>query len=182
MGLKHDDGWNIPAANPFYPLLPAIYRNVRFQFFFFYAVPAAVQGFLPEPLEATEDGLCVASGLEVPFCTNYGPFQESFIVMRCRFRGQIGFYCSHVFHNGPAGIAAGREIYGTPKVYAALKVTASGSVHGDGNLGQWCAGAEYQFQCGNCCAPRCNALLGPRLAVEDYSQSERSGTCPQTIN
>ena len=122
MSLKHDEGWNIPADNPFYPQLPAIYRNVKFQFVFFYAAPAAVQEFLPEPLEATEDGLCVAAGLDVPFCTSYGPFQESFIVMQCRFREQLGFYCSHVFHNGPAGIAAGREIYGTPKIYAGVTV------------------------------------------------------------
>ena len=49
MGLKHDDGWNIPADNPFYPSLPAVYRNVRFQFVFFHADPTAVQDFLPEP-------------------------------------------------------------------------------------------------------------------------------------
>ena len=123
MRLKHDDGWNIPAGSPFYPPLPAVYRNVRFQFVFFHAAPAAVQNFLPEPLQAAEDGLCVASGLEVPHCANYGSFEESFIVMKCHFRDQTGFYCSHVFHNGPAGIAAGREIYGTPKVYAEMKVT-----------------------------------------------------------
>ena len=76
MSLKHDEGWNIPADSPFYPQLPAIYRNVKFQFVFFYAAPAAVQEFLPEPLEATEDGLCVASGLAVPFCTSYGPFSR----------------------------------------------------------------------------------------------------------
>lgn len=126
MRLKHDDGWNMPASNPFYPPLPAVYRNVRFQFVFFHAAPDAVQEFLPEPLQAAADGLCVASGLEVPDCENYGPFEESFIVMKCHFRDQTGFYCSHVFHNGPAGIAAGREIYGTPKVYADMKVTQSG--------------------------------------------------------
>lgn len=123
MRFKHDDGWNIPAGSPFYPPLPAVYRNVRIQFVFFHAAPSAVQGFLPEPLHAAEDGLCVASGLEVPDCKNYGPFEESFIVMKCHFRDQAGYYCSHVFHNGPAGIAAGREIYGTPKVYADMKVT-----------------------------------------------------------
>ena len=47
MGLKHDDGWNIPADTPFYPPLPAVYRNVRFQFVFFHADPAAVQGLSP---------------------------------------------------------------------------------------------------------------------------------------
>ena len=122
MRLKQDDGWNIPAGSPFYPPLPAVYRNVRFQFVFFHAAPSAVQDFLPEPLQAAEDGLCVASGLEVPHCENYGPFEESFIVMKCHFQDQTGFYCSHVFHNGPAGIAAGREIYGTPKVYADMRV------------------------------------------------------------
>ncbi len=123
MRLRHDDGWNMPAGSPFYPPLPAVYRNVRFHFVFFHAAPDVVQEFLPEPLQAAADGLCVASGLEVPDCENYGPFDESFIVMKCHFRDQTGFYCSHVFHNGPAGIAAGREIYGTPKVYAEMKVT-----------------------------------------------------------
>ena len=122
MGLKHDDGWSVPLDNPFYPKLPAVYRNVQFQFVFFHVAPTAVQEFLPEPLKASEDGLCVASGLDVPFCSSYGSFQESFIVMKCQFKDQVGFYCSHVFHNGPTGIAAGREIYGTPKVYAALTV------------------------------------------------------------
>jgi acetoacetate decarboxylase len=122
MGLRHDEGWNIPQDAPFYPLLPAIYRNVKFHFVFFRARPEGVKGFLPEPLEPSPDGVCVASGIDIPFCTAYGPFLEAFVVLKCRFRRQEGFYCSHVFHNGPAGIAAGREIYGTPKVFAQLSV------------------------------------------------------------
>ena len=122
MRLSHDDGWNIPADNPFYPPLPAYCRNVRFQFVFFRADPAAVGQLLPEPLEPADDGLCVACGLAVPFCTGYGPFDEAFVQLKCSFRGQEGWYCSHIFHTGPAGIAAGREIYGTPKVYAAIEV------------------------------------------------------------
>ena len=125
MGLKHDDGWSMPTDDSFYPPLPAIYKNVSFQYVFFYADPTAVQKFLPSPLKAAEDGLCVGTGMAVPVCINYGPFEESFIVLKCHFRNQTGFYCSHVFHNGPAGIAAGREIYGTPKIYAELKVSKS---------------------------------------------------------
>ena len=41
---------------------------------------------------------------------------------RCSFRGEPGWYCSHVPHTGPAGIAAGREVYGTPKVFADITV------------------------------------------------------------
>ncbi len=126
MRLKHDEGWNIPASNPFYPALPAIYRDVKMQLVFFEAAPESVAQFLPEPLDAADTGLCVAGGIEIPYSSSYGSFEESFLMLQCRFRSQRGFYCSHVFHNGPAGIAAGREIYGTPKVYAQLKVERAG--------------------------------------------------------
>jgi acetoacetate decarboxylase len=92
------------------------------QFVCFHASTEAVSEFLPEPLMGSDDGLCVAGGIDVPFCTNYGPFQESLLLMKCRFESREGFYCSHVFHNGPAGIAAGREIYGTPKVFAQVRI------------------------------------------------------------
>jgi acetoacetate decarboxylase len=122
MALKHHEGWNMPADCGFYPPLPAIYRSVKIQFVFFYGLPRSVASFLPEPLKSSDTGLCVAGGIDVPFCTHYGAFQESFIMMQCQFEGTTGFYCSHVFHNGPAGIAAGREIYGTPKVFADVRV------------------------------------------------------------
>ena len=122
MSLKHDEGYNIPFDSPFYPLLPAVFRNVKFQFVFFYSSPEAVAKFLPEPLDPSEEGLVVACGLDIPYCSHYGPFLESFISLKCRFQGKPGYYLSHMFHNGPAGIAAGREIYGTPKVWAELRV------------------------------------------------------------
>ena len=127
MRLKHDEGWNIPASDPFYPPLPAIYRDVKMQLVFFEASPESVAGFLPEPLEASESGSCIAGGVEIPYSSSYGAFEESFLMLACRFRGLPGFYCSHVFHNGPAGIAAGREIYGTPKVYAEIEVQREGA-------------------------------------------------------
>ncbi len=122
MRLPNDQGWSMPFDSPFYPSLPAYYSHVRFQYVFFQADPAGVARLLPEPLEPSPDGLCVAIGLHVPFCTNYGAFNEAVIEEKCRFRGQEGWYCSHVWHDGPAGIAAGREIYGTPKIFAALDV------------------------------------------------------------
>ena len=122
MSLSHDDGWNIPPDAPFYPSLPAVYRDAKFHFLFFTARPKAVGQYLPAPLEPHPDGTCVAGGIDIPFCTNYGPFQEAFLLLKSKFQQQVGFYTSHVFHNGPAGIAAGREIYGTPKIFAGLSV------------------------------------------------------------
>src|SRR5215469_9050736 len=129
MSLKHDDGWNIPPDAPFYPPLPAVYRGVKFHFLFFTARPQAIAQLLPEPLEPDPDGNCVAAGIDIPFCTSYGAFQEVFLALKCKFRGQFGYYCSHILHNGPAGIAAGREIYGSPKIFATLDSNEGANLH-----------------------------------------------------
>src|SRR5262245_22278321 len=121
---NHAD-WTTPIDTPFFPQLPAVYRNVKCQLVLWKAAPEAVAPFLPESLEPWPEGKCAAAGLEVPFCSSYGAFEEAFLVLPCRFRNHPGYYCSHVFHNGPAGIAAGREIYGTPKLYARIAVTQS---------------------------------------------------------
>jgi len=122
MGLPYNEGWAIPFDSPHYPPLPAVYRNVQLQFVFFEADPAAVATFLPEPLVPDPEGLCVAIGLRVPFSTAYGAFNEAIVEQRCSLNGRVGWYCSHVWHDGPRGIAAGREIYGTPKIFSELEV------------------------------------------------------------
>lgn len=122
MGLASADGWAIPFDSPFYPPLPAWYRGVQFQQVLFRADPAAIARLLPEPLEPSADGLCMAMGIRIPFCTAYGAFNEGMIQMKVRFRGGDAWYSSHVWHDGPRGIAAGREIYGTPKIFSHVEV------------------------------------------------------------
>ncbi len=85
MSLKH-------AAAPFYWPLSAVYRNVKFQFLFFQAAVEALMRFLPEPVETSPDSNRVAAGLEVPFCSNYDPFLEVFLLLKCAFRGGTGYY------------------------------------------------------------------------------------------
>jgi acetoacetate decarboxylase len=122
VGLAYDDGWAIPFDSPHYPPLPAHYRGVQMQLVFFETDPAAVARVLPEPLQPDPEGLCVAIGLRVPFSSAYGAFNEAIIEERCTLDGRVGWYCSHVWHDGPRGIAAGREIYGTPKIFSELEV------------------------------------------------------------
>ena len=76
---------------------------------------------LPDCFEP-DDGYCVAVGLTIPWAANYGPFDESFLAVRCRFQGQVGYFAPVAFLNSRSSIPAGREIYGTPKVYAEMKV------------------------------------------------------------
>jgi acetoacetate decarboxylase len=126
VSVPDETGWSMPYVHPFYPPLPAMYRDVRTQLVFFEAEPEAVARFLPDPLESSPDGLCVAAGIEVLFCSAYGPFNEAFLMLKASFRGQDGWYLPIIWHDGPAGIAAGREIYGAPKVYASIDIGFDG--------------------------------------------------------
>lgn len=122
MGLPEREGWAIPFDSPFYPPLPALYRNVSFQVVPFTAEPEAVARLLPAPLEPARDGACAAIGIRIPYSSAYGAFNEAALELGCTFRGRAGWYSSHVWHDGPAGIAAGREIYGTPKIFAEIGI------------------------------------------------------------
>ena len=56
MTIPMDRIANMPAYSPYYPMPPSTYRNVCFQFVYFRAEVAAVDRFLPECFEASEDG------------------------------------------------------------------------------------------------------------------------------
>ena len=123
---ERDQPWSMPAHAPFFPELPATYRDVRIASLAFTGDPSAVARFLPAPLEPDPSGACVVLGVEVPFCTAYGPFGEAALWLRARFRGESGWYMPIIWHDGPAGIAAGREIYGAPKVFSAIETGFDG--------------------------------------------------------
>ena len=122
MTIPIDQIAGMPAFSPYYPMPPARYRNVRFQFVYFRADVSAVERVLPACFEASDDGFCAAIGLSVPWSANYGAFEESVLVVRCRLDGQEGYFAPVAFLNSRSSIPAGREIYGTPKVYAEIDV------------------------------------------------------------
>ena len=113
---------NMPAFSPYYPLPPARYRKVQFQYVFFRADPAAIERVLPECFVADTEGICVSVGFTVPWSANYGAFQESVLSVRCRYKDELGYFAPVVFLNSRSSIPAGREIYGTPKVFADVQV------------------------------------------------------------
>lgn len=122
MTIPLDQIANMPAFSPYYPMPPARYRSARFQFVHFRADVSAVDRVLPACFEPSEDGYCVAIGLTVPWSANYGPFDESVLVVKCLYEGQEVFFAPVVFLNSRSSIPAGREIYGTPKVFAEMDV------------------------------------------------------------
>ena len=112
----------MPAFSPYYPMPPARYRGVRWHSVLFRAELSAIDRILPDCFEPSDDGFCVASGLTVPWCANYGEFQESFVDVRCTYEGQVGYFSPVAFLNSRSSIPAGPEIYGTPKVFADIEV------------------------------------------------------------
>ena len=122
MTIPLDQITSMPAYSPYFPPPPARYRNVRFQYVCFRADTAAVDRLLPACFEPAADGFCAAIGLTVPWSANYGAFDESVLVVKCLFEGRVGYFAPVVFLNSRSSIPAGREIYGTPKVYADLEV------------------------------------------------------------
>jgi acetoacetate decarboxylase len=113
---------NMPAFSPYYFMPPARYRNARFQHVYFRADVAAVERVLPDCFEPTEDGFCAAMGISIPWSANYGAFEETVLVVKCTYQGQVGYFVPIAFLNSRSSIPAGREIYGTPKVWADIEV------------------------------------------------------------
>ena len=122
MSIPIDQIASMPAFSPYYPSPPARYRGVRVQYVCFRADPAAVERVIPSCFEPAEDGFCVAIGISVAWAGNYGAFDESLIVVKCTYQGQVGSFVPIVFLNSRSSIPAGREIYGTPKVFAEMEV------------------------------------------------------------
>ena len=122
MTIPIDQITNMPAFSPYYPAPPARYRNARFQFVCFRADLSAIDRVLPSCFKPSQDGFCAAIGISVPWAANYGAFDESVLTVKCTYQGQVGFFSPVVFLNSRSSIPAGREIYGTPKVFADFKV------------------------------------------------------------
>ena len=123
MTIPLDKIVTMPAFSPYYPMPPARYRGVRWQNVLFRAERSAVDRVLPDCFEPSDDGFCVASGLTAPWSASYGAFQESFLSVRCGYQGQVGYFSPVAFLNSRSSIPAGREIYGTPKVFADIEVS-----------------------------------------------------------
>lgn len=110
----------MPAHGPYFAPPPTRYRNMSAHYVRFRAELAAVDRVLPSCFEPSEDGICVAFGLDVPWSSNWGAFRESGLFVGCRYDGRDGYYVAAVFLSSKSSIPAGREIWGTPKIYAEL--------------------------------------------------------------
>ena len=110
----------MPPAWPYFSTTqkPTVYRDVTFQILLFQADDDAVAALLPPPLEPSPGRPSALAVIDVPYASHYGPFQESFLLLPCALQEEPAYYVPYVFLNNVRAICAGREIWGTPKVYA----------------------------------------------------------------
>ena len=83
---------------------------------------------------------------------------------------------------GQPGIAAGREIYGTPKVYAELKVRQAERSMLTETFAQWRACPANRFQHDGDGSGKHHASLNPCMAFKGDSQSRWPWSRTQTVN
>ena len=124
---QRDENWATPIDSPAYPPPPADYRDALFQYVYFTVDPNDIAPLLPAPLEPASHGRCMAMALDATFSADYGPFKEIGIFVGCTFEGQEGAYLTCLFLNSSDAIAPGREIYGSPKKFADIRITQEGN-------------------------------------------------------
>ena len=103
MSIPINDIVTMPAFSSYYPMPPARYIGVRKHIVFFRAEIDAVNRILPDCFEPSDDGLCAASGLTVPWSANYGEFQESYLTVKCSYNGKSGYFTPVAFLNSRFG-------------------------------------------------------------------------------
>ena len=113
--LQRNENFTIPVDSPMYSAIPTIYKKAVFNHVYFITEPDNIADLLPEPFTPGDDGLCAAFSLKMPFSSSYGPFNEMGLVVSAKFQNEKCFYLPALFLDNDSAIAAGREIYGSPK-------------------------------------------------------------------
>lgn len=98
-----------------YPAPPYLYRDVEDMFIAYETDRAQAETFLPPHVTVADDpAYCVAWGRWAPF-TSFGPYHESYVLIRVSFKGETYLYLPFIFTDSEPPLAAGREIWGYPK-------------------------------------------------------------------
>src|ERR1035437_51258 len=120
--MKADDirknAFCMPFANPAYPRGPYRFYNREFMVISYRTDPDKLRAAVPEPLQIEGDAIVKYEFIRMPDSTGFGDYTESGQVIPVTFNGKKGSYTHRMFLNDHPPIAAGREIWGFPKVLA----------------------------------------------------------------
>ena len=110
-----------------YPPPPYTYRGVEDVFVAYEGSRAGVEQLLPPGVTAADETpKCIAWARWVPFST-FGPYHESYIMIRASFEGQTYLYQPFIFTDNEIPLVAGREIWGYAKKLAVMQRSWGGA-------------------------------------------------------
>jgi len=111
----------MPLTSPAYPKPPFRFVDREFIIITYRTDPAALERVVPAPLKVAEP-IVKYEFIRMPDSTGLGSYTESGQVIPVTLDGQPGGYTHAMYLDNLAGIAAGREILGFPKVLASPKL------------------------------------------------------------
>ncbi|MDE0852905.1 MAG: acetoacetate decarboxylase [Nevskia sp.] len=120
----------MPITSPAYPKPPFRFANREFVIITYRTDPAALERVVPAPLKVAEP-VVKYEFIKMPDSTGLGSYTESGQVIPVTYNGKPGGYTHAMYLDNLAGIAAGRELLGFPKVLAQPKL----EVHSDSLVG-----------------------------------------------
>lgn len=113
--------FSMPLTSPAYPKPPFRFVDREFIIITYRTDPAALERVVPAPLKVAEP-VVKYEFIKMPDSTGLGSYTESGQVIPVTFEGTAGGYTHAMYLDNLAGIAAGREILGFPKVLASPKL------------------------------------------------------------
>ena len=125
-----ESAYAMPLTSPAYPRPPFRFFNREFVIITYRTDPVALQRVVPAPLRVTEP-IVKYEFIKMPDSTGLGSYVESGQVIPVTLEGQPGAYTHAMYLDNLAGIAAGREVLGFPKVLAQPKL----EIHSDSLVG-----------------------------------------------
>lgn len=120
----------MPLTSPAYPKPPFRFFKREFVIITYRTDPAALQRIVPAPLQVAEP-IVKYEFIKMPDSTGLGSYVESGQVIPVTFEGKPGSYTHAMYLDNLAGIAAGRELLGFPKVLAKPRL----DIHSDSLVG-----------------------------------------------
>lgn len=125
-----ESAFAMPLTSPAYPKPPFRFVDREFVVVTYRTDPAVLERVVPAPLKVTEP-IVKYEFIRMPDSTGLGSYVESGQVIPVTFNGQPGAYTHAMYLDNLAGIAAGRELLGFPKVLAKPRL----EVHSDSLVG-----------------------------------------------
>lgn len=124
MSTDGDAFYSVPQHAPLYPAGPYEYPPFTALVFEYPLASDAAADLVPEPLEAGADPRCVLAVFEYRDVEGFGTYDECMVGIPVSHGGRPLFYSPYFVLDSDVPMAAGREIWGIPKVYGRVSLDA----------------------------------------------------------